>query len=54
MTSRQRLSSASTFARAAFSAAQETLLDLPEGHFTHPRQFAPRSDFEKGDAELQQ
>ena len=52
--SRQSPSFATTFARDAVSAVQETLLDLPEGHITHTRQVTPRSDFEKGHAELRQ
>ena len=34
-------------------AVQDTLLDLPEDATTHTRQVTPRSNFEKGDAELQ-
>ena len=40
--------------RQGFSAVQEVLLDLPEGQVSHTRQVTPRSDFEKGDIELQE
>ena len=40
---------------SALAAHQETLLDVPGTHvaMTHTCEPAPRSDFEKGDAELQ-
>ena len=39
---------------SASCALHEVLLDLPESSVTHTRQPPSRSDFEKGDAELQQ
>lgn len=40
--------------RQNLRAVQEFLPDLPEKQVSHTRQVTPRSDFEKGDVELQE